>query len=260
MLFGGIRLALGLTGATALVARFFWATGEGLDPVSFFGYLTIQSNILFAAMSLVAGVLALKLDRDPQLLTTLRTIVLTMTCTSGVVFVILVVEAQAMGTPMEVPWEDIVLHYVLPLFAVAEWFAAPGRGRGQWRAIPITLGFVGAFGVFTLVRGAVVEWYPYFFLDPRAVSSIGEMAVFCALALAIFSVIGAAVIGLSAMDAVVVATAVAAFATGALVRVRASVAPVSQTGRVTPVVSLADRRPVAEHRTPAVAGRIAAAA
>jgi hypothetical protein len=246
--YGIFRIALAAIGLISLVGRFIWAVGTGARLDNLFAYLTIQSNILFVLVTAVAAISAFRGPRDAQWLTTVRTVVLTLTCTSGTVFVILVYEANAMGTPMDVPWSDVVLHYVLPVLALVEWLKAPGRGRSQWRAIPTTLGFVGGWGIVTLIRGPIVGWYPYFFLDPELVGGIGEMAMFCGIALAIFSSIGAGAIGLTVLNVSAFGGAVTSFVArlnGASARVGA--------GAATAVASAATV--VASATAPASAGR-----
>jgi hypothetical protein len=196
--YGYVRLAIALICLVALVARYFWALGFGaFTGVNFFGYLTIHSNIWFMAITLVAGVVALRRDVDPRWLTTLRAATLTATVTSGVVFAILMYVAHTQGTVMDVDWSDHVLHFILPPLAIAEWLATPGRGRAQWRSIFLILGYVVVWGVLTLVRGAFVDWYPYFFLDPNQSGGIAVEVGLCTVAMAFFAVIASAIIGLS---------------------------------------------------------------
>jgi hypothetical protein len=61
----------------------------------------------------------------------------------------------------------VLLHYVMPVAAVADWLLTPGpapRGARDWLLAPaLPLIYVG----YVLARGAVVGWYPYPFLDPR---------------------------------------------------------------------------------------------
>ncbi len=196
--FGYLRLAIAITCLVALVARYFWALGFGaLTAENFFGYLTIQSNMSFTVVSFIGAFFGLRRAKDPQWLTTLRGIVLTATVTSGVVFAIIMYLAYAQGTGMQVDWSDHVLHFVLPPIAITEWVLSKGRGRVQWRTIPVVLSYVALYGVFTLIRGASVHWYPYFFLDPSQVSNLGEEAGLCAVALTFFAVIASALIGLN---------------------------------------------------------------
>ncbi|MDM4763165.1 Pr6Pr family membrane protein [Galbitalea sp. SE-J8] len=212
LLFGGIRLALAASGGYALVARFFWAVGiEHLDVGSYFAYLTIQSNILAVLVTAIAGVTALIRAQDPAWLTLVRAVVLTLTGTSGIIFLIMVVvSASVMHEPMQVPWSDVVLHYVLPVFAAGEWLTAPGRGRSPWRAVPATLVFVTGWLVVTVIRGAIVDWYPYFFLDPTKVASLGIIVAFCSVPLVVFLGLGALVVSATRTDAGELAAAIGA--------------------------------------------------
>jgi hypothetical protein len=60
---------------------------------------------------------------------------------------------------------DRLLHLVVPLLAVAGWLVAGPRGRvhrddlGPFLVLPLV------WIAYTLVRGAVVDWYPYPFID-----------------------------------------------------------------------------------------------
>lgn len=195
---GYLRLALALGCGIALIFRYFWGLGSATFRAgNFFGYLTIESNIGFVAMSILGGVVALRSATDPGWLTTARAVVLTCTVSSGVVYALLVQQSAVRGLPISVPWSDVVLHWVLPVLAIAEWTLVRGRGRAAWRSIVIVIGFVVVWGVLTLLRGAIVGWYPYFFLDPNQVSGIPELAVYSAIALAFFAAIAAGVVGLS---------------------------------------------------------------
>jgi len=53
------------------------------------------------------------------------------------------------------------------------------------------------WGVITLVRGASVGWYPYFFLDPVQVTDPVEFAVYSGIALTVFALVGSGVVALS---------------------------------------------------------------
>jgi hypothetical protein len=88
-----------------------------------------------------------------------------------------------------VPWSDVVLHFVLPAWTVVAWVFGPGRRAASWRIVPYVLLYPAVWGVFTIWRGGVVGWYPYYFLDPRQVSGLPEMIVTCLIALAIFALV-----------------------------------------------------------------------
>ena len=192
-MFGWSRLLTAAVCIVALVHRMLWGMGsQTLAGTNFFAYLTIQSNTVFAALAVVAGVIALRRDEDPAWLTSARVLVLSWTITAGLAFALIVWQAGERGIPITVPWSDAVLHFVLPAWTVVAWVFGPGRRAASWRVVPFVLLYPLLWGVFTIWRGSVIGWYPYYFLDLRQVSGIGEMVLSCALALSIFAVVAVA--------------------------------------------------------------------
>ncbi|NHI15827.1 Pr6Pr family membrane protein [Microbacterium excoecariae] len=196
--FAYARLAAAALCGAALVHRLFWGLGsQTIAGQNFFAYLTIQSNVAFLALAATGGVIALRRETDPGWLTDLRTTVLSWTITAGLVFGLLVWQAGARGIPMTVPWSDHVLHFVLPALSLIAWILGPGGGVAHWRLIAYVLAFPVVWGIFTLWRGAQIGWYPYYFLDLRQVSGIGEFLATCAFALGVFAGVASGLIALS---------------------------------------------------------------
>jgi hypothetical protein len=106
---------------------------------------------------------------------------------AGIVFGLLAAQAAERDYRLDVPWSDQLLHFWIPGLALADWLLAPGRHRVSWRFSALVLGYPLVWGIITMVRGSIVGWYPYFFLDPYQVQNIGEFAIYSALALALFS-------------------------------------------------------------------------
>ena len=194
----GARFIFALVELVSLVARYIWGLETpSFAPGNFFAYLTIQSNISFMVVCVVGGIVALKSAADPPWLTNLHAVVLSWILVAGIVFAILVQQAGERGFALEVPWSDQILHFWLPAFALLEWIISRGRGRSQWRMILLTVGYPVVWGVITLVRGAVVGWYPYFFLDPDQVTDPFEFVTYSTIALATFAITSTGVISLA---------------------------------------------------------------
>jgi len=197
-IFGWLRLITAAVCVVSLTHRMLWGMGsQTLASQNFFAYLTIQSNLAFAALTIVAGFIALRHAEDPPWLTSARALVLSWTITAGLAFSIIVWQAGVRGIPITVPWSDVVLHYVLPGFGVIAWLIGPGRASAPWRVVPYVLLYPALWGLFTIWRGRIIGWYPYYFLDPRQVSGLPEMAVSCLLALSIFAAVATALVLLS---------------------------------------------------------------
>lgn len=196
--FGWSRLLTAAVCGVALVDRLFWGLGsQTIAGQNFLAYLTIESNIAFAVLALIAGIIALRTPEDPAWLTTARAVVLSWTITAGLAFALIVWQAGLHGIPIWVPWSDVVLHFVLPAWTVVAWVFGPGRRAASWQIVPYVLLYPVAWGVFTIWRGGLVGWYPYYFLDPRQVSGLPEMIVTCVIALAIFALVASALVALS---------------------------------------------------------------
>ncbi|MDT0156095.1 Pr6Pr family membrane protein [Microbacterium sp. ARD32] len=197
-IFGWLRLLAAAACVVSLTHRMLWGMGsQTLASENFFAYLTIQSNVAFTIITLIAGITALRRARDPIWLTSARALVLSWTVTAGLAFSIIVWQAGVRGIPITVPWSDVVLHYVLPACAVAGWVLGPGRRAASWRVLPLVLLYPVIWGVFTIWRGRIIGWYPYYFLDPRQVSGLPEMSISCLAALSIFAVVASALVLLS---------------------------------------------------------------
>lgn len=189
-IFGMAHLVFATVCVVALIARFVWGLGSAtFNASNYFAYLTIQSNMAFAAVSAIAGYFGLRGSADPPWLATLRAAVLSCTVAAGIVFAFLIQQAGERGFRIDVPWSDQILHFWLPAIAIVDWVISPGRGRAHWFAVPAAVGYPVVWGGITLARGAIVGWYPYFFLDPQQVNSFGEFALLCGIALVLFSVV-----------------------------------------------------------------------
>ncbi|GAA3636130.1 Pr6Pr family membrane protein [Lentzea roselyniae] len=125
--------------------------GDRFRPVNHFSYFTVLSNV-FAACVALLGVFR---PVSPQIR---GAAVLYMT-TTGIVYAVLL-QGVDVQTPAYANW---VLHVVVPILVVVEWLLTPERTTRVW----IWLSFPLAYLIYTLVRGPIVGWYPYPFLDPR---------------------------------------------------------------------------------------------
>lgn len=191
---GALRLLAAAIGVVALVARFQYGLGFSVFISSnFFGYLTVQSNIAAVALGLVTGIHALRGVDDQRWMPAARLAVTTWMLVAGIVFALLASQASTRGYRLDVPWSDQLLHFVLPAWLLLDWLLAPGERRTPPSVLALVVGYPIGWGVATLVRGAIVGWYPYFFLDPDQVGGPVEFVGFAAASLGLFALVGAIV-------------------------------------------------------------------
>ncbi|MFF2082297.1 Pr6Pr family membrane protein [Nocardia sp. NPDC058176] len=157
------RIGFGVLGAVALL----WIPLRNIDSATFsltnyLSYFTIESNILAVGVLLVGGLFAPQ-SRGWQLVRGAVTLYMLITM---VVYAVLLANIDVM---LNDKWINDVMHRYLPLVLVLDWalIAMPRRLRpspaliGQWLIFPLL------YGVYSLIRGPLVDWYPYPFIDPR---------------------------------------------------------------------------------------------
>jgi hypothetical protein len=180
------KLLFGLLGLSAIVTEVVVLVQRGtFTPANFFSFFTVQSNLLAAAV-LIAGALMFWRNKRPAMFELLRGATALYMVVTGVVFAILLsgLDAEELTA---VPWDNTVLHYIMPLAVFVDWLLDPPRrditfGRAlAWLLYPV------AYLFYTLIRGYFAGWYPYPFLN---VNDRGYMAVLVASIMVAVFVIG----------------------------------------------------------------------
>lgn len=162
-----VRLAMAAATVVALRVQFGKIDDEpGLTIGGFFSLFTNESNILAVVMLVVGAVFTLAALTPPAWWDALRGATLTWLALTGIVYVALISEPERRFV-YDISEASDHLHKVMPLFLLLDWLLFPPRRRLEmrtalwWTVPPI------AFCIYSLVRGAFVDWYPYDFLDPN---------------------------------------------------------------------------------------------
>jgi hypothetical protein len=179
---GVLRVAFGALGLVALTVGYDRDFHTG-DAVNFFFYFTDLSN-LFGACVLVYGGFAGLRGRAgvPDLVRGAAALYLVIT---GLVYWTLLantINAQTIG------WENDVVHGVMPAVLVLDWLVSPparrlGFGKAsRWLAFPIL------YLAVSLLRGPIVRWWPYDFLDPTQPGGYAHVTTWSFIVTGIFVV------------------------------------------------------------------------
>lgn len=181
------KLAFGLLGLSAVITEMAVLIDRGrFVPANFFSFFTIESNI-FAAVILMASAAALRLNRFIRYAAVLRGASTLYMVTTGIVFAVLLSGLEA-NVLTAVPWDNTVLHYIMPLAVLFDWLIDPPKRIITFKAATIWLTYPIIYVLYSLVRGHLVGWYPYPFLNPTGngyvgvvITSIGIAATVLAL-------------------------------------------------------------------------------
>ena len=160
-----IVIAVRVTGSphetTTGLLRGSSTAGRIVRVLSFF---TIQSNLL---SGLVSAQLAVKPDRDGPVWRAVRLAALFGITVTGIVYSAVLADIHEPEGGAETFVNDLV-HYVVPVMMVVGWVAFGPRPRVDAATVRRSLLFPVLWIVYTLIRGAVWDWYPYPFLDVPA--------------------------------------------------------------------------------------------
>lgn len=173
----GLALARGffaLLTLVAIIVQLIDLAGKGiLNPVNYFSYFTIDSNLI-AVACLLGGAARWQADRSRTLDLARGGAVVYMSMT-GIVFTLLLSNTDV---DTAIPWVNTVVHELMPLVIVSDWLLDPPPARLPMREGLLWLGFPLIWIVYTLTRGAIVGLYPYPFVNP-ANGGYASVAAYC---------------------------------------------------------------------------------
>jgi len=139
---------------------------------NFFSYFTILTNIL-AALSFTFTLLKSRSKIGSFFRNHIVQSAIAMNI--AIVGVVYITVLQKLWQPQGLHWvADIILHYTMPFIYAVYWLAFVPKGHIQWKHCFIWLIYPAAYFAYSIIRGPLVNWYPYPFVD---VEAIGYAAV-----------------------------------------------------------------------------------
>lgn len=187
------RMFFGALTLVALGVQLSILLGLRGDPINFFSYFTNLSNV-FAAVVFLIGAIYLMQGREPTPRDELiRGASVVAVAIVGIVYFALL-RNEDLG-PLQ-PWVNAVIHFVMPLAVVVDWLYQPPKATLRFQQVGYWLIYPLVFLVYTIIRGAIVNWYPYPFLNPAKVGGYGGVALYSLTIFVAFLAVGALLIWL----------------------------------------------------------------
>jgi len=151
--------------ALAVLAAIGYQVGKGLEhrgfsATDYFSYFTELSNLFAAAIFLYGAVRVA--GPQSRTLELLRGAVVMYMLTTGIVYAVLL-----SGQDVTYPWVNTIVHRIMPIAVAADWIIDPPRTRLELRQTILWMSFPILYIAYTLARGAIVNFYPYFFVNPH---------------------------------------------------------------------------------------------
>jgi hypothetical protein len=165
VLFALLGFSALVTEVATLVARHRFAAGD------FFSYFTVESNAL-AIASLLVSAFAVAAGYRSRALDFCRGGVALFMTTTLLVFIVLL-SGYSSAELTAVPWDNTVLHYIMPIVIIADWLLATRPEPIAYRRAALWLFGPVIYLVYSLIRGPIAHWYPYPFMDPSHHGYVG---------------------------------------------------------------------------------------
>jgi hypothetical protein len=171
----GYKVFFSLLGLGAIVTELavLWASNK-LVPGNFFSFFTIESNII-AFVVFLASAFFVFAKRKSTKLDFFRGAATFYMVVTGIVFSVLLSGIEGVELTA-VPWDNVVLHYIIPIAIAFDWIIDPPARRISFKKGLLWLLFPLTYLVYSLIRGPIAGFYPYPFLDP-ANGGYGQVAL-----------------------------------------------------------------------------------
>ncbi|WP_319942529.1 Pr6Pr family membrane protein [Nocardia aurantia] len=160
----------------------------GQSPADHYSYFTIQSNVM-AVLVLLAGGL---LDPQGRVWQQVRGAVTLYLVITGIVYAVLLAHLESGD---RYPWVNDVLHRAMPIVLLLDWVVVPAALGLTARLVAMWLLYPVGYGGYSLVRGLLVDWYPYPFLNPVQQGYL-SMSLGLIVLVGVFSLLAVAVVAL----------------------------------------------------------------
>jgi hypothetical protein len=169
----GYRLFFGLLGFAAIITEIAVISERGnFNPANFFSFFTIQTNIL-VFLTFTLGAIMIATGKPKRWMDGVRAAVTFYALVVGIVFAALLSGYEVLTA---VAWDNVVLHYIIPIAVIVDFLIDRPKQKISFKIGLWWLVYPIAYAAYSLIRGSIVDWYPYPFLNP-ATHGYGGVAI-----------------------------------------------------------------------------------
>jgi hypothetical protein len=150
-------------------------------PWEYFSYFTIQTSLIAIVTLSVAGWFAWNGRAETRVLNIVRLSTVTFTVVVTLVYNLLLrglPDAAADGDYVWPVLPNEILHVWAAIFMLIDWMLSSRRINLRVRTIFWVLLFPMAWLVYSIIRGLMVDWWPYWFINPNEPAGIAGMLTY----------------------------------------------------------------------------------
>lgn len=175
---GFVRLIMAL----ALFGSVFWQISDRVAhnlfrPAEYFTFFTITSCLLTGIALTIGGLRVLRNQPETKFLTLFRLTMAASMVIVGVIYNLLLtdsVDERDIGYDWPVI-PNLILHTYMPILVFLEWLIIRTAVPLKLKSVFWVLVYPLTWLAFSIVRGLVTNWYPYYFINPNDEGGIPQM-------------------------------------------------------------------------------------
>jgi hypothetical protein len=196
--FGLFRLAIGLS----LLGSVLWQVSDRMAvglfrPFEYFAFFSIESSIFAGLVLAISGLTLLQGKDESERLHTLRLVATVSMIVVGVVYHALLGDSAVDPRDIGYDWPvipNLVIHTYAPIAIVVDYLLSIRGYKPSWRKAWWVVAYPLTWLGFSLIRGILDGWWPYWFINPGEVGVTGMLGYVLMIAAA-FIALGFVVLG-----------------------------------------------------------------
>jgi hypothetical protein len=180
--FGFLRLALSLS----LLGSVVWQVTDRIladrfRPHEYFVFFSIDSSILAGVVALVGAYVLLSGKEESERLSTLRLVATVSMIIVGVVYHALLGDSAVDARDIGYEWPrvpNLVIHTWAPIVLFFDYLLSYKGVLPRWRKALWVIVYPLVWLSFSVVRGLLDNWWPYWFINPNSEIGISGMLTY----------------------------------------------------------------------------------
>ena len=168
-------------------------------PWEYFSYFTIQTSLIAIVTLGVSGWFAWNSQVETRVLNIVRLCTVTFTVVVTLVYNLLLrglANDPADGNYVWPVLPNEILHVWAAIFMLIDWMLSSRRINLRIRTIFWVLVFPLAWLLYSIVRGLIVDWWPYWFINPNEPAGISGMVTYIFAIMLFLLTVAIALLGL----------------------------------------------------------------
>jgi hypothetical protein len=190
--------------AFAMLASIVWQVASRLlnnvfRPDEYFSYFTIQTSLIAVVTLSVSGWFSWTGRKETRVLNVVRLSTVTFTVVATLVYNLLLRGLADDPKDGGYVWPVLpneILHVWAAIFMLIDWMLSSRRINLRIRTIFWVLVFPLAWLIYSVIRGLIVNWWPYWFINPNEPAGITGMLTYILAIMLFLLTVAIALLGL----------------------------------------------------------------